>query len=223
MFLKNKYTKLYYAIIEQANNRLTSGYVEKHHIIPKSLGGIDEQSNIVALTAREHFICHQLLTKMTTGYEQRKMKFALGKFVQDGPNTQRCLTGKQYEVARNAISEARIGMTHSEETKQKMSEKAKGRVPWNKGKKGMQTMSEEGKQALRDLYTGIPKSEEFKRKISESKKGHTSGMTGKKHSEETKKKMSESHKGKRGPQKREQCPHCGQNNKTARHIKFCKR
>ena len=36
------------------------------------------------------------------------------------------------------------GKTHSEESKKKMSESAKGRTPWNKGKKGLQTSWNKG-------------------------------------------------------------------------------
>ena len=46
-------------------DRSISGYTERHHIIPKSLGGGNNKENLVNLTAREHFICHWLLTKMT--------------------------------------------------------------------------------------------------------------------------------------------------------------
>lgn len=63
-FLPNKYTKWYFNIISNAQNRDISGYTEKHHIIPKSLGGSNKQTNLVKLTAREHFICHWLLTKI---------------------------------------------------------------------------------------------------------------------------------------------------------------
>ena len=63
-FLQNKYTKWYFNIILNAQNRDISGYSEKHHIIPKSLGGSNKQANLVNLTAREHFICHWLLIKM---------------------------------------------------------------------------------------------------------------------------------------------------------------
>jgi hypothetical protein len=38
-FLENKYTKWYFSIISNAQSREVSGYIEKHHIIPKSLGG----------------------------------------------------------------------------------------------------------------------------------------------------------------------------------------
>ena len=49
----------------------------KHHIIPKSLGGSDDACNLVSLTAREHFVCHLLLTKMLTDGNRHKMVYAL--------------------------------------------------------------------------------------------------------------------------------------------------
>lgn len=41
------------------------------------------------------------------------------------------------EETRKKLSEANIGYKHSEETKKKMSQTRKGRIPWNKGKKGV--------------------------------------------------------------------------------------
>lgn len=38
-----------------------TGYYEKHHIIPRCLGGLDEDSNYVLLTYREHILAHMLL------------------------------------------------------------------------------------------------------------------------------------------------------------------
>lgn len=66
MFTDTKYTKIYFAIINAAKGRLRVGYTETHHIIPKCLGGSDDPSNLVKLTAKEHFVCHHLLTKMMT-------------------------------------------------------------------------------------------------------------------------------------------------------------
>ena len=77
MYLQNKYSNWYFNIIKQARTRLLSGYAEKHHIIPKSLGGNNTKDNLVALTAREHFVCHLLLTRMTTGEARKKMVFAV--------------------------------------------------------------------------------------------------------------------------------------------------
>lgn len=63
LFSNNKYTRWYFEIIRNNQNIIHEGYFEKHHIIPRSLGGSDNQNNIIKLTAREHFICHWLLTK----------------------------------------------------------------------------------------------------------------------------------------------------------------
>lgn len=63
--ISNKYSMWYYHIIKNRKlNPVTEGYTEKHHIIPRSLGGGESKENIICLTAREHFICHLLLTKM---------------------------------------------------------------------------------------------------------------------------------------------------------------
>jgi len=70
-FLDNKYTKWYFDIVSNAQKRDIIGYVEKHHIMPKSLGGNNKKENLVNLTAREHFICHWLLTKMVSNIKHR--------------------------------------------------------------------------------------------------------------------------------------------------------
>ena len=57
-FLDNKYSRWYYAIIATAQARISDGYTENHHIIPKCLGGSNLEENLVNLTAREHFVCH---------------------------------------------------------------------------------------------------------------------------------------------------------------------
>lgn len=63
--LENKYKKWYFSIIETANNVKSSEcYTETHHIKPVSLGGSNDKDNLVILTAKQHFICHLLLTKM---------------------------------------------------------------------------------------------------------------------------------------------------------------
>jgi len=58
------YQKIYDNIIKNRINNTPIGYTEKHHIIPRSLGGTNNPDNLVDLTAREHFLCHYLLAKM---------------------------------------------------------------------------------------------------------------------------------------------------------------
>jgi hypothetical protein len=61
----NKYRKWYNNLMEKAQNREPlTGYTEKHHILPKCMGGSNHSSNIVILTAREHFLAHIMLAKM---------------------------------------------------------------------------------------------------------------------------------------------------------------
>lgn len=61
------YQRIYDQIIDRAKERKLEGYKEVHHIIPKCLGGSNHESNLAELTAREHFLCHHLLTKIHPG------------------------------------------------------------------------------------------------------------------------------------------------------------
>ena len=123
MYLQNKYTKWYYSIINTAKTRVTNLYVERHHIIPKSLGGNDSKDNIVALTAREHFVCHLLLTKMTTGEFKYKMLSAVTRFQQSRKYQHRILTSWEYQKIRECAIAARTGVGHTTEAKQKIKDK----------------------------------------------------------------------------------------------------
>ena len=89
IFIDNKYTQWYYTIINSAKARTLPAGVCKdvHHIVPKSFfkeysktGWIDgnphDLENLVALTIREHFICHLLLTRMTQGLARKKAIYA---------------------------------------------------------------------------------------------------------------------------------------------------
>jgi len=77
LFITNKYYNIYFDIISRARHRKISGYSEKHHIIPKSLGGTDTKDNLVVLTPREHLVCHLLLTKIVCDEHKGKMIYAL--------------------------------------------------------------------------------------------------------------------------------------------------
>jgi len=55
------YKKIYDAICAKT---YTDDYTEIHHIIPRCFGGTNKKENLVRLSARAHYICHLLLTKM---------------------------------------------------------------------------------------------------------------------------------------------------------------
>ena len=62
------YFLAYQRLIAKAKARVCpEGYVERHHILPKALNGSDDSSNLVALTAKEHFVAHVLLAKIYGG------------------------------------------------------------------------------------------------------------------------------------------------------------
>ena len=186
----NKYKSWYDKIISNAQNRNTEGYTEIHHIIPRSLGGTNNQLNLVELTAREHFICHILLTKFTKGQDKRKMVRAVVFMKSENTYQNRYINSRLYEsiklihsnnmsLSMSGEKNTFFGKKHSEETRKKMSLLKKGKyIPWNKG---------------------IPRTETEKQNISKSKIGKPSGkkgIPGKKASEETKEKMTHTRQGK---------------------------
>lgn len=144
MFKDNKYTKCYYSIINRATSRNLVGYYETHHIVPKSLGGSDDLNNLVKLTAREHYICHLLLVKMTSGEDYHKMLYCYT--IMSG---RKLYNSKKYQLFKREYSEINsklrsgegngmfgadrkgsnntfYGRKHSEATKQLISKKKTG-------------------------------------------------------------------------------------------------
>lgn len=131
-FPDNKYTKWYNQLCERAIGRQLDVYSEKHHIIPRSFGGLDEESNLVVLTAREHFIAHLLLTKMTTGKDRSRMFLAVRRMCHWSKYNPRDYTvsSRMFEhIKHNAVQyfvglpSKKKGTTLSEETKQKIRDK----------------------------------------------------------------------------------------------------
>jgi len=139
-FLDNKYTKWYFHLVQEAMDRNLSKssdvYLEEHHIIPKSLGGSDNKDNLVLLTAREHYVAHRLLVKMTTKKDHQKMHMALWCMVTANDCAKVvAVKSKVYEKIREDYSfkvrgrdHFNYGLVRSEETKAKIREKRKYQV-----------------------------------------------------------------------------------------------
>jgi hypothetical protein len=143
IFITNKYTRIYYRIISNAQSRtLPDGiYVEKHHIIPKSLNGTNLKNNLVKLTAREHFICHRLLTKMLAGPDLFRMQRAVSYMsTLNIVHSRYNISSRLFEQLRIAASNAHsqlmrgklagpnnpmFGKTHTTASSQKMKAAAK--------------------------------------------------------------------------------------------------
>ena len=120
------YSKIYRKIIDHRKNNPYNGYVERHHILPKSLGGTNSLDNLVDLTAREHFLCHLLLTKMyrvNTPEYFKMIKAFMMMLTCKSENQQRVLNSKRYEFLRTEFSEAmrlsQLGSNNSQFSKTK--------------------------------------------------------------------------------------------------------
>ena len=148
------YKNIYDALIKRAQNRIIDGYVEKHHIIPRCMNGLDDKENIAELTPEEHFVAHQLLVKIYPG--NRGLIYSLAR-LSGGKSKLR--SNKLYGWIRRKISIQRsidmkghtiwVGRKHTENTKKKI-----------------RLYNLESSHSL-----GLIRSEETKLKISDSKSG----------------------------------------------------
>lgn len=106
IFTNNKWLTIYLNLISRALNREInkSQYFESHHIIPKSISPeyIKEEWNLVRLTAREHYICHRILPKITIGKHKKSMIHALWGMTNQRNKFQKryIVNGHQYELAK---------------------------------------------------------------------------------------------------------------------------
>lgn len=157
-------------IHHRQQNPLPEGvYGERHHIIPRSCGGSNEEWNLVRLTPEEHYKCHYLLTFIyATGEEHDKVVYAWNRL--------------SNRIKGDFISVEEYGRL-KRECAIIISKSHKGKPAWNKNKTGY--MSQAGRQSLSEANKGNTKhlgknhSDETRKKISEAKAGKPSPKKGK--------------------------------------------
>lgn len=99
------YKRIYESLIQFRTTNIPEGYSEKHHILPRSLGGSDDTKNLVKLTAREHFIAHRLLTKIyKSGPNHHKMVHALSMMFCQSPTHDRYVPSRKFEFLKKQIA-----------------------------------------------------------------------------------------------------------------------
>lgn len=106
------YKKHYDLLIERAKTRQLIDYVEKHHIIPRCLGGSNDKSNLVELTPEEHYLAHQLLIKIYPGND--KLVYAAANMTVGSKHTKR--NNKRYGWLKRKyqiVCKKRIGVKNS--------------------------------------------------------------------------------------------------------------
>tara|TARA_R110000868_G_scaffold2970_1_gene20090 strand:+ start:633 stop:1214 length:582 start_codon:yes stop_codon:yes gene_type:complete len=173
--------RIYEALVARAKRRSKpEGYAERHHVLPRSLGGSDHISNLVWLTAREHFVAHMLLARIYGGSQWfAVMMFAAGE--------RRVVNSRLYEAAKRKhaawMSEAYTGRRLNDGHKRAISEGLRGNAN-TKGKplaathrhqisaslKGNtnnagRTAGEETRAKMSAAKRGRPRSEETKARI----------------------------------------------------------
>jgi hypothetical protein len=102
------YIKIYNSITTKAKNlnrkKSKEQYYEWHHVLPKCLNGSDDD-NLVLLTAKEHFICHHLLTKIYPKSSGIHLAYWMMHVCKSGNQLRVNGTSTNYETAKKAISQ----------------------------------------------------------------------------------------------------------------------
>lgn len=178
------YYKIYQNLVAKGKDRFPAPeiYYEKHHIIPRCMGGTDEETNLVLLTPEEHYLAHQLLVRIYP--DQEKLTYAAFMMTVGNKRNnklygwiKRARFSKPMPIeTRQKLREASKNQKrkpHTEETKIKM----RGPNP-SKGRKGQEngffgkTHSPETRKILSEkcgiVHKGKPKSEITKKRMAES-------------------------------------------------------
>ena len=214
---ENKYSRWYEQLITKARDRGSiDGYTEKHHIIPRSIGGNNTKENLAILTAREHFICHWLLFKFTTGTFKLKMALALSmmhRTKNDHMNRYKSVNfSRVYEKLKIFNSEFatinQTGRKYTAKAKANMSKAQKKcyREVWTdemKAKRSAIVSAANRKRVFTDemrlnrskALTGIKRTPEFREMVSQRWKGKKRGPL----TEERKQEISRKNKGAGNP------------------------
>ncbi|MGD9679025.1 MAG: HNH endonuclease signature motif containing protein [Vulcanibacillus sp.] len=168
--------------------------LNRHHILPKKMGGVDNKENLIVLTYREHFIAHLILFYC----KYKPMCFAFIRMcnTKDGQNF---INSIQYEAVRNEHSKNICGkdnpifkLKNKKEWQWRNAEAQKGKIPWNKGKKMSKDYCDAVKKGHCHLKGedspryGMKMTEASKQRMRNAKKlnpptGKNNGNYGKKH------------------------------------------
>jgi len=208
------YRKIHDSIIDRAKNRKISGYTESHHILPKCLGGNNKKENLVKLTAKEHWIIHQILCII------HPKNYSLLKALE-------CMMRKSDNQLRNYVISGRQYQRIKKESAKLHSERLTGRKrkPFTEEHKKNISNSKKGKSIWRE---GRKFTEEHKKNIGLSSKGRISGDKNPMKNPEIVKKHTALFTETNNPSKiKEKCEFCGifvgKSNLKRWHGKKCKK
>ena len=168
ILLESKYHEFIQEIIKSRGQWAPpSKYWEGHHIIPKCLGGLgnarQKHSNIVRLTAAEHFTAHKFLVELFP--DNKKLAYAFWAMCTCS-NAATIATAEEYELARITRSKTigkdvqakLIGITADEQTRNNHSQAQTGELNGFFGKTHSEAsrkkLAAATSKAVRHLNTG---------------------------------------------------------------------
>jgi hypothetical protein len=245
------YHKIYQDLIKKCTQRTLSSdqYFEKHHIIPKCIGGSDDTINLVKMLPEEHLIAHLLLVKIHPNNPQ--LIYAANWM------TSRVKNNKEYGWVKRQFAkverDTKLGIprdkTSINKQKKTIAKKyANGYVSPIRGRHITDNHKKERTATLEHyvrkfgIDEGTRRFNEYVNKQSVRMKGEANPFRGKKHSAEARAKISQSNTGKnkirtiehnqkigQANKGRKQeiitCPHCeksgGLNNMKRWHFDKC--
>ena len=198
------YQKIYNNLI--CRKILRTGYVEKHHVLPRCLGGLDNKENLVDLYPEEHYLAHLLLCKLYPGNQKllyAALNMTSGSMINNGKRNNKAygwlrrqyaesMSGDNNPNRRNPniqkeAAKKRVGQKRTEETRERMSAAQKGR-----------TFTEETKKKMSEAVKNRPPiSDQTRKKLSKSSTGRIGPWAGKTMPDKIKAKMSASQQGKK--------------------------
>lgn len=110
-FIQNRYYNWYMRICAgwQCTKDLPNDYTERHHILPRCMGGLNDKNNIAILSFRKHFLAHWLLIKCTIGTDRSKMFGTIWRLTHTAQNGKRIISSWQFALARVANSKPKVG------------------------------------------------------------------------------------------------------------------
>lgn len=189
------YGAIYDRLIGRARGRVLIGYYERHHVVPRCLGGPDDPDNLVGLTAEEHYLAHQLLVKI---YPDHLGLLSAAHVMTTTRLPGRIATNKLYGWLRRRMAVLQTGQKRPPEVGQKIAAKLQGKK-----------LSPDRVARMSAVRKGRRLTKQHCRAIAEAKAGYKQSPThleanrqariGKKASPETRAKMSAAQKGRTRP------------------------
>ena len=174
-------------------------YHERHHIIPRCLGGNDEEDNLIDLFAREHFIAHKLLVEENPNNNRLAYAWWMLSNVGDREITpdeyeesKIMFSNKLKELFKNPENHPMYGRHQSEDSKRKISKAHKGKYDGENNPNYGNYWTDEQRRHMSEINSNP--SQEARDKMSASQKQRLADpknnpMFGKHHTEESRQKI----------------------------------